>query len=553
MHEFFDILFGAYVRLVDATSQLADIMAGLLHRAAQPGELALASIVVASLLLGVFASIWALVERARAAAGRYVMAGTLARAQSEIRFREALIQAVPDAIVLMGSDLSAPLSYRGGSALLRACLTGADSTRLAAALDALMTGGSAFALAVRTAQHVAVSVHGCVVGSRAAVFLRTQGGSAGLEDGFKAVAEALPAPVWIRDGRLHLLWANRAFLAATGAPTLEDALGADTLLMPAERDLAAAALEGNDVFAERRYAVIGGRRRALSIDMLRLDGGKVVGIALDVTDAAQAEAQLRLAADAQADVLDHAGNAVAVFGPDRRLGAFNKAFPALWDLDESWLEQHPTLDDIFDRLRETRRLPEQRDFQAWKRDHLRLFESQSGRLDETWHVAGGVSVRVSAHPYLLGGVYYVFDDIGELLRLNTALHMLRQTERATLDAVENAMAVFGPDGRLKMHNSAFAALWRMTEDELAAAPHLSAVAEACAARIGRDNVWSTIASAVTAVESSSHGEWGRQIRADGRVLSVSLTRLPLGATLVMFDDLTDLERFIAATHAGAAA
>jgi hypothetical protein len=41
------------------------------------------------------------------------------------------------------------------------------------------------------------------------------------------------------------------------------------------------------------------------------------------------------------------------------------------------------------------------------------------------------------------------------------------------------------------------------------------------------------------------GEWSKTRRADGVLLSLSLSRLPNGATVVTFTDLTDLERFTA--------
>jgi PAS domain-containing protein len=553
MHALFDMLFSAYLHLINWTSALADLMAGLAHRATQPGELAMASIVIASLLIGLFACVWALMERAHSAAARYVMDGNLARARSEIRFREAVIQASPEAIVIMGSDLPSPLSYRGGSALLESCLSGADSAQLAARLNGLIEGGTQFATTVRTARHPGVSVKGCVIGSRAAIFLRVEEGVPELDRDLKFVLEAMPVPVWIRNRKLALTWANRAFVTATGSGTLENALKTDPRLIRAERDLAGAVLEGNDVLNERRYTVIEGRRRAFSVDLFRLPSTCVAGVALDVTESAQAEAELKLSTDAYADVLVRIDTAIAVFGADRKLAVFNKLFARMWDLPETWLESHPSLDDVFDRLRETRRLPEKRDFQAWKRDHLSLFDLDDGQVDETWHIAGGTSVRVKAYPYLLGGVYYVFEDISETLRINTTLHMLTQTQRATLDAIDDAMAVFGPDGRLKIHNSAFSDLWRFEETELSAEPHLSLLAALSASRIGHENVWGMVSAGVTSGEPSRYGKGGRVTRADGRILSVSLTRLPLGATLVVFEDLTDIERFDAVLREDAVA
>jgi PAS domain-containing protein len=146
----------------------------------------------------------------------------------------------------------------------------------------------------------------------------------------------------------------------------------------------------------------------------------------------------------------------------------------------------------------------------------------------------------------------LFEDISETLRLSTQLHILAETQRATLDAIEDGMAVFGTDGKLRMHNAAFAGLWKFTEEELAAEPHLMALAQAATSRIGRDGIWNMIAAGITASEPAHYGEWGRVVRADGRVLALHLTRLPLGASLVTFEDNTDLERFGAGQSFGAA-
>ena len=61
--------------------------------------------------------------------------------------------------------------------------------------------------------------------------------------------------------------------------------------------------------------------------------------------------------------------AVAIFGRDQKLTFYNRALCArLWGLPETWLDKHPGDGEILDKLREARKLPEQRDYQAWKRD-----------------------------------------------------------------------------------------------------------------------------------------------------------------------------------------
>jgi len=541
MHAILSVIVSAFVQLIGGVSSLSTGLASIAGRAPVSGDFALAAIVASSMIVGIACCAWAIAERLRRAAFGNVMNLNLARAQAEIRFREAMISACPEAIAVLGVDLAAPLSYRGGGALLKACLAGPDSTMLAVRLDALMAHGTAFALKVQTTSHPAVAVRGCAVGSRATVFLRTDDVAADTD--YRAVLDALPMPVWVRNGNLALTWVNAAFLAATGAGTLGHALASDATLDRSERDLARAASEGHDVVNAKRYAVIDGQRRALAINLRRLPDTSVAGIAVDVTEAAQVEAKLRLDADATADVMDRIETAIAIFGADKRLIACNNAYVQMWGLTEEWLDTHPTLGEILDHLREERRLPEQHDFAVWKHAQLQQFEDGVQQEDETWHLPGGESVRVKTYPYLPGGVAYLFEDISERLSLQVSYNMLAQMQRATLNTVEDGMAIFGPDGRLKLHNDAFARLWQLSESDLAGEPLLTKVAELCVARTGHDGIWNIVAEGANSAEPARYSEWGKVTRSDGRILSISLSRLPLGATLVVFADLTDFKRF----------
>jgi PAS domain-containing protein len=543
MHSMFEFLMGAYLQVLTWVVQLASALAVIANRPVNHGDYALAAVIAASILLGLLCCIWAVAERVRGATRRGAMRAALARAQADIRFRETMIAACPEAIAVIGGDLGKPLSYRGGAALLQACLDGPDAATLAAKLESLITAGAAFTLSLRTASCPVVAVRGCSVGSRAAVFFRVDKDAPEPEADFCATMDALPIPVWIRNKHMVLTWANRAFLAATASSTLRDALLKDASLDQSERDLARAASDGADKVSTKRYVVINGQRRALTIDMRRLPDKSVAGFATDVTDITKAEAKLQLSADAFSSVLNTFDTAIAIFGADRRLETYNGAYVRMWRLPEQWLDAHPTFDDILDRLREMRRLPEQRDFGAWKRELMEQFEQAGHHHEATWHSPTGLSVDVKSYPYLLGGAIYVFRDISERLRLEASYQMLVRSQRATLNTISDAMAMFGPDDRLKLYNDAFVRLWKLTENQLSDQPHLTKVADLCASRTGRDGIWSMVSAGVNSSEPARYGEWGHLARADGRSLSLALTRLPEGATLVTFADVTDLQRF----------
>jgi len=136
----------------------------------------------------------------------------------------------------------------------------------------------------------------------------------------------------------------------------------------------------------------------LSFTQIPLGDAGVIGTAVDVTDTAAAEARLQHHADAHSDTLDRLQTAVAVFGPDQKLIFYNRAFVKLWGLPESFLDRHPSDGEILDRLREARKLPEQRDYQAWKRSRLGLYleGTREDPGEDTWHLPGGQTFRVVA-------------------------------------------------------------------------------------------------------------------------------------------------------------
>jgi hypothetical protein len=61
-----------------------------------------------------------------------------------------------------------------------------------------------------------------------------------------------------------------------------------------------------------------------------------------------------------------------------------------------------------------------------------------------------------------------------------------------------------------------------------------------------------VASEVTSSSSERHKEWFRLERLDGRMLSLSLTRLPDGSALASFADITDFCRLAPALRETAA-
>jgi len=489
--------------------------------------------------LAAAAGLWALAERSNASNLKRTLRGVAARNRAAVGARDALIAAGREAVLVWGHDTQAPVSYGGAELILDSVLAGPDALAVSQAIDALSAKGAAFTLAARDKDGKSIALRGRAVGGMAALWLEELRETATQTPDFKIVLDALPIPVWLRDKALSLFWGNRVFLAAAGAADEESAIAQQASLDKSERDLASAARAEGHALESKRFAIVGGQRRALAFTHVPLEDGRVVGSAVDVTDVSAAETRLQQTIDANSDTLNKLATAVAIFGKNQNLDFYNRAYAQLWGLPEAWLDTHPSDGEILDRLRDARRLPEQRNYPEWKRERLKLYEQPGEYLmEELWHVPGGKTLRVVPQPHPFGGLTFLYEDVTEKLALESSYHTVIKAQAATLDTLQEGVAVFGPDGRLKLHNAAFARIWALDEKDVAEGTHIKRVAEACATRFGDEAVWNKLAATI-ASGAERRRDWGEIERTDRTILSLSLAPLPDGATLVTFADVTD--------------
>ena len=489
--------------------------------------------------LALAAGLWALAEQRAAHRLRRTLRLSAAQARADVGVRDALISAGREALVVWGRDGAAPYSYGGGDRLLDSCLAGPDATALSQGIDALGDRGENFTLSVHTQEGRAITLHGRAVGAMAAIWFQPAPETKTPELDFRAVLDALPIPIWLRDKSLSLIWGNRAFLTAVGAEDTAGAIAEQMSLDKSERDLASNARSEGHAMDAKRFAVVDGQRRALAFTHIPAEKAGIVGTAIDVTNVSNAEARLQQHIDAHADTLDKLATAVAIFDRDQRITFYNRAYAQLWSLPESWLDSRPSDAEILDRLRETRMLPEQRDFHAWKRERLALYEQAAEYFpEELWHVPGGKALRVIIQPHPFGGLTFLYEDVTEKLALESSYNTLIKVQSATLDTLQEGVAVFGPNGRLTLHNAAFARIWELEPAMLEGQPHVQRFADACIARFGGEPVWQRLVASIVS-GSERRRDWGEIERNDKIILAVSLSALPDGATLVTFADVTD--------------
>ena len=120
------------------------------------------------------------------------------------------------------------------------------------------------------------------------------------------------------------------------------------------------------------------------------EGGETFGFALAADDLVAAEASLRRFVETLTETFAHLPIGLAVFDKNRRLGLFNPALTQLVKIDAVWLAGRPSLRDFLERLRETRQMPEQKDFASWRRKLSELEEgARDGTYEENWQLPVG--------------------------------------------------------------------------------------------------------------------------------------------------------------------
>ena len=353
----------------------------------------------------------------------------------------------------------------------------------------------------------------------------------------KALLNSLPAPVWARDPDGRLIFVNAAYARAVEAEDSTDAVARELeLLDRAARDKLARARAGGGPYSERLPAIVAGQRRIFDV-VDAPSGAGSAGMAIDATEVEAMRAELARMIEAHRRVLDQLATGVAIFNVDRKLIFYNAAFRSLFELDAGFLDQTPTDSAVLDRLRADRKLPEEQDFRQWKQQLYEAYRAVEPQ-EHMWHLPDGRTLRVVTAPNPEGGVTYLYDDVTERLDMHRRYDALIKVQSETLDHLAEAVAVFGSDGRVRLHNPAFQRMWKLAPEALDQHPHVEAVT-AWAQALHDDNaVWRNLRAAVTAIDNREPIV-ARIERRDGMMIDMTTMPLPDGATLVTFQDVSD--------------
>jgi signal transduction histidine kinase len=362
--------------------------------------------------------------------------------------------------------------------------------------------------------------------------------------------EAAPVPMWFRDtdGRLRLV--NSAYVAAVGAESAEEVVSGGIELVETvdgvtATEVAEQAKSSQQAVERQAMITIDGERRAFRVSDLPVGDDGVAGYAVDVEDLQLLEREYRAFRNAQRALLDQMSSGVAQFDHLRQLVFTNLPMQRIFRLPPNIGQEALPVGRVFDMMRNAGRLPEVRDFPAWRAEHEGWFTASEVK-DEEWVLADGTHLRVVAQPMPDGGLVMIVEDRTEQLKLASARDTLLRTRTATFDNLFEGLVVLAPDGRLQIWNRRFAGEWDLREGMLAGHPHIDALLDAMGPLLKDRADTRRIRALVESATLQRQPATGRVNLADGRTLALMGVPLPDGNGMLTSLDITDSQKAEAA-------
>ncbi len=373
-------------------------------------------------------------------------------------------------------------------------------------------------------------------------------------DRFQDSLDALPHPVWMRDKDQQITWCNIPYAKMVGSMPSEiiaqqkEIISRKRKRKPSEKnmvfgaELAKLALEKGNAQSVETHEVIGGKRLLVRVLETPVKSGDVtLGFLEDITDREQIQKQSESNEAAMQALLEHMRSAIGIYNEDYTLGFYNSSFAELWGLEEGWLNTKPKLGEIMEKLRETRRLPEQADFKSYKKSWRDMFTSLIDPHEDMLYLPDGAAFRMLVVPRKSGGLMMTFEDVTSRLELESSYNTLIAVQKETLDNLEEAVVVYGGDGRLKLWNPSFARMWGFDPETLDGEPHITSVTDKMVGFFAKEDKMDTRKHMIALALERDMNE-GRFVRGDEVLVDYATVPLPDGGVMLTYSDVTDTVR-----------
>ncbi len=372
-------------------------------------------------------------------------------------------------------------------------------------------------------------------------------------DFIKVIIDKIPFPLWGRDKDLKITFCNQAYADAVGVKDADEAVEnkielATGKVLLKTHGLAIDAYSKKTPQSIKEHIVLQGNRHYVNLSerYVPIEEGEfkcsTLGMALPIDDEGELDAELKRHISAHFGVLENLTTAIVLFDKDEKLSFYNKPFVNLFGFSSSWLDGNPFYSEFLDTLREKRMLPESKDFKAYKSSELELFGNLIEPCESLLYLPMGKILRRFMIPYGLGGLLISYEDITDRKALEQSYMTSISTQRATIDNINEAVAMFDSKENLNLYNSNYLNLWKFERSFLDAGPHFSDIIERHRPFFTEDDAeWNKVKNTIFDTLSKGNEAKLRFKRRDNKILDVSKVPLADGGFLLAFDDITGEE------------
>lgn len=365
---------------------------------------------------------------------------------------------------------------------------------------------------------------------------------------FATLMDEITFPIWQRDKYMNIIYCNSRFCEIVGEIRNNIINNPKVEIFRGSKEISEKAFNTSQTQIVERNIIINGNNTLNQVVEIPISSRSseisfntgTIGFAINFSELQTARERLKNSAELQKKLVETMTNAIVIYGPNQQMEYYNKSFLDLWKFDEEWLDKMPSYGEVLDNLRERRKLPEQADFTSFRKDNLSMFTNLIEKKEDYYYLTDGTVLKVVVIPYEQRGLLFYYEDMTQQMNLERDYNTVVSVQRYTLDNLNEAVAVFGSDGRLKLYNPAYLEFWGHSETMLDSEPHIREILDEEKPLHSYDD-WGEFKEECILHLSDREITEIKLTRSDGLVLLKRFTPLPDGATLLTYFDITDKE------------
>lgn len=336
-------------------------------------------------------------------------------------------------------------------------------------------------------------------------------------------------PLWLLNSDGVLEWANPAYHKLR--ETIEHKAGS-SLISELEFEMP----DGRNSFS-KRIMIQGseqGESSWFNVTKTIAEDGINLNFATNIDSLIEAEISQRKFVQTLTKTFAQLSAGLAIFDKERQLALFNPALIDLFALPADFLSARPTLVTFFDRLRDSRMMPEPKDYVNWRQQITDLvIASVDGRFQETWTLPSGLTYRVTGRPHPDGAIALLFEDISAEISLTRRFRSQLNQSQTILDSLDEAIVVFSATGNMTSSNKPYRELWKVDPDSSFANVTLNDALRDWSTIAGPDPLWARLREYFS--DPDDRSEWFADITMkSGTPIECRVSPLAGGAMLVGF-------------------